>query len=230
MTVTGAPLYGCLGRQIVTGSRLSGDGEPSCIAVCGPCGDLRRPGPVRRRLLPGGELAPPGRDRGQAVGAHAEKRFRAAAGQGLPGDPGRRAPARAAPGAVGGVGGRLGPTVGAADRRGGGGGSRLRPALATAPAFAEHAARGAVRVPPGVREDPAGVARPWPSCGTSAVARACRCRSPPRCRPRRCAPPAPRCTRTCSARCTPSCSGAPARPPWGRAGRGIGGSRWTARS
>ena len=82
-------------------------------------GDLRRPGPVRRRLLPGGELAPPGRDRGQAVGAHAEKRFRAAAGQGLPGDPGRRAPARAAPGAAGGFGGRLGPTVGAADRRGG---------------------------------------------------------------------------------------------------------------
>ena len=74
-----------------------------------------------------------------------------------------------------------------------------------------------------------GTARPWPSCGTSAVARACRCRSPPRCRPRRCAP-APRCTRTCSAHCTPSCSGAPARPPWGRAGRGIGCSRWTARS
>ena len=61
-----------------------------------------------------------------------KKRFRAAAGQGLPGDPGRRAPARAAPGAAGGFGGRLGPTVGAADRRGGGGGSRLRPTLATA--------------------------------------------------------------------------------------------------
>ena len=53
-------------------------------------------------------------------------------GHSTPGDPGRRAPARAAPGAAGGFGGRLGPTVGAADRRGGGGGSRLRPTLASA--------------------------------------------------------------------------------------------------
>ena len=47
------------------------------------------------------ELAAPGRDRGQAVGAHAEKRVRAAAGQGLPGGPGRgrrRAPRPAPPG------------------------------------------------------------------------------------------------------------------------------------
>ena len=61
MTVTGAPLYGCLGRQIVTGSRLSGGGEPSCIAVGGPCGDLRRSHALPRHRLPGRQL-----DRGRA--------------------------------------------------------------------------------------------------------------------------------------------------------------------
>ena len=40
MTVTDAPLYGCLGRQIVTGSGLSGRGEPSYVAVCGACGSF----------------------------------------------------------------------------------------------------------------------------------------------------------------------------------------------
>ena len=68
-----------------------------------------------------------------------------------------------------------------------------------------------------------GTARPWPSCRDQvAVGRAWRCRSGDR-RPRQGArEPVPRTAR----RAAP----APARPPWGRAGRGIGCSRWTARS
>ena len=97
-----------------------------------------------------------GRDPGQGVGTHAQGRVRLPAGQRLQGDTHDWAPARRA-GEGKGVGARPRGPVEPADRRGGGGGPRLRPAMAAAPTGAEHAARGAVRVPPGVFEKPAGV-------------------------------------------------------------------------